>query len=477
MYSGPKNQGVARQLGISNNNSTFVNPYDPSRVIVWLFDFVHLFKNLRNHFLDDVVKLPCGLIVTSDDFFDLLEVVQSEVTSGFNLSEKDLQVSGNDRQDVGSAIRLLSDRTAALLIEHFPNDSSKQALARVIDMVAKCFKIMTSRVLTDRSDIWKCALRIHFEKQKSELLKFKDFMENTTFADNDFQQGCIVTINGILDLHHLLKTKFDLPYLKCSHVDQDYVESAFGMIRRDSRGGRVKPSALGLGYRLARYIVDKVQEDKSGISIFDLKEALKIAPIGEAMLDIPLPKIPMKYLQCKKNGLHWIAGVIARRYRKIQPELGAYTKDVTRQHEQNSFTSLLNRGGLTIPTKSWFKDLKAMDVLFNNFHPKNCLRPGRGVTSHFFALLSSKFPNYDPKILTLVTKFLTLFRTRTWNALAKHKKAGQKVENMKIPRIKKLLPLTKMQKRKLVGHKRGTNKNVAPITLRGKVKTAQYSTK
>ena len=56
-------------------------------------------------------------------------------------------------------------------------------------------------------------------------------------------------------------------------------------------------------------------------------------------------------------------------------------------------------------------------------------------------------------------------------------KAGQKVENMKIPRIKKLLPLTKMQKRKLVGHKRGTNKNVAPITLRGKVKTAQYSTK
>ena len=199
MYSGPKNQGVARQLGISNNNSTFVNPYDPSRVIVWLFDFVHLFKNLRNHFLDDVVKLPCGLIVTSDDFFDLLEVVQSEVTSGFNLSEKDLQVSGNDRQDVGSAIRLLSDRTAALLIEHFPNDSSKQALARVIDMVAKCFKVMTSRVLTDRSDIWKCALRIHFEKQKSELLKFKDFMENTTFADNDFQQGCIVTINGILD--------------------------------------------------------------------------------------------------------------------------------------------------------------------------------------------------------------------------------------------------------------------------------------
>ena len=146
---------------------------------MWLFDFVHLFKNLRNHFLDDVVKLPSGHIVTSDDFFDLLEVVQSEITSGFHLSEKDLQVSGNDRQDVGSAVRLLSDRTAALLKEHFPNDLNKQALAKAIDTMDKCFKIMTSRVLLDNSDDWKCALGIHFDKQKTELLKFKIYGEHT----------------------------------------------------------------------------------------------------------------------------------------------------------------------------------------------------------------------------------------------------------------------------------------------------------
>ena len=141
MYVGSKNQGAARKLGISKNNSTFANPFDLSRSIVWLFDFVHLFKNLRNHFLDDVVKLASGQIVTSDDFFDVLEVVQSEITSGFHLSEKDLQVSGNDRQDVGSAVRLLHDRMAALLKEHFPNDSNKQALAVAIDLIAKCFGI------------------------------------------------------------------------------------------------------------------------------------------------------------------------------------------------------------------------------------------------------------------------------------------------------------------------------------------------
>ena len=91
-------------------------------------------------------------------------------------------------------------------------------------------------------------------------------------------------------------------------------------------------------------------------------------------------------------------------------------------------------------------------------------------------MVMSIFSNYDPKVLTLVTKFLTLFRTRTWNILAKQKKAGQKVENMNLPKIKKLLPLTLKQKQRLVGHKRIKEKKSAPITLRGKIKTARYST-
>ena len=59
---------------------------------------------------------------------------------------------------------------------------------------------------------------------------------------------------------------------------------------------------------------------------------------------------------------------------------------------------------------------------------------------------------------------------------SKQKKASQKVENMNLPKIKKLLPLTRKQKEKLVGLKRVKEKNSAPITLRGKIKTARYST-
>ena len=306
-------------------------------------------------------------------------------------------------------------------------------------------------------------------------MKFKEWIRSTVFSENDFQLGFIISINGILDLHHLLKTDYNLPYLKCSHVDQDYVESCFGQIRDDSRGGRRRPSALGLGYRLARFIIDRIYEDKSPISVFELKESLVIPPVGESLPNTPLPNIPRKYLECKKNGLHWIAGFIARRYRNVQPELGAYTKDVTFKHENNKFTSVLNRGGLTIPTKSWFSDLKVMEALFDAHHPKNRLCPGRGVTYHFFTLLASKFPSYDRRVLTLVTKLLTLFRIRTWNKLAKLKRKGQKVEDMQVAPIKKSIPLSKEEKKNRVGQKRVKKQKVKPITCRGKIVTAEFS--
>ena len=111
-------------------------------------------------------------------------------------------------------------------------------------------------------------------------MKFKDFMEKTKLAEYDFQVGYLITINGIINLCSILKTKFYPPYLKCSHLHQDYVELVFGILIKDSRGGIVKPSALGLGFCLARFIIDRIKEDKSKISILEFKEALKIYTIN-----------------------------------------------------------------------------------------------------------------------------------------------------------------------------------------------------
>ena len=52
---GSDNQSLANELGITPQNITFPNPWLPERHIYFSFDFVHGFKNLRNHFLDDRV--------------------------------------------------------------------------------------------------------------------------------------------------------------------------------------------------------------------------------------------------------------------------------------------------------------------------------------------------------------------------------------------------------------------------------------
>ena len=80
------------------------------------------------------------------------------------LKELKFQSWTDFRQDVAKAVQLLSDRTAALFRRHFPNDKAMLSLAEFIDCLAKCFKILTSRVIKDQhNDMWKDALRVHYE--------------------------------------------------------------------------------------------------------------------------------------------------------------------------------------------------------------------------------------------------------------------------------------------------------------------------
>ena len=94
-----------------------------------------------------------------------------------------------------------------------------------------------------------------------------------------------MTLNGIVDLQDNLHKNFDLPSLMTSHCDQDYVEGAFKDIRKDSRGGIRKPTALGLCYRLQRYIILQNLNDSTRVDIFQLENILKIEPLGKNFID------------------------------------------------------------------------------------------------------------------------------------------------------------------------------------------------
>ena len=122
MLKGSKNLGLATELGVNVDNTTFSHPEDPDKLLFWLYDITHLLKNIRNHLLDDYVTLPGGYTVCVDDFWHLIDKVKTDNcdhTSGFHLSDEHLNIEGSDRQDYRKCMDLLSDRTANCFEKYF----------------------------------------------------------------------------------------------------------------------------------------------------------------------------------------------------------------------------------------------------------------------------------------------------------------------------------------------------------------------
>ena len=64
------NQALAKELGIDTENISFTNPWDQDRQVFFAFDWVHGFKNLRNHLLDDRVTIS-GVTISKQDILKL----------------------------------------------------------------------------------------------------------------------------------------------------------------------------------------------------------------------------------------------------------------------------------------------------------------------------------------------------------------------------------------------------------------------
>ena len=66
-----------------------------------------------------------------------------------------------------------------------------------------------------------------------------------------FQNGTRLTINSLIGLQRYMECKHGVPYLMCSHCDQDYLESFNGQMRNaDGKGGIRRPTFLQLNYRI-----------------------------------------------------------------------------------------------------------------------------------------------------------------------------------------------------------------------------------
>ena len=57
----------------------FEHPFDPDKIMLWIWDIVHLMKSMRTSILISKFTLPDGSVCSVDDLWDLLEKVRSDV--------------------------------------------------------------------------------------------------------------------------------------------------------------------------------------------------------------------------------------------------------------------------------------------------------------------------------------------------------------------------------------------------------------
>ena len=105
---GSSNQGLARDLGITVNNTCFPNPARPDNVIYWFFDIVHLVKLIRNHLLSKGFRLPSGTLINKHQLKKVIDQVYGDVTITPKLKYSLLDVREQDKQKVLPAVQLLS---------------------------------------------------------------------------------------------------------------------------------------------------------------------------------------------------------------------------------------------------------------------------------------------------------------------------------------------------------------------------------
>ena len=136
---GGSNIGLFTTLGVTPQTPWYPNPNDPSRMIYMGFDWVHVFKNLRNNLMDHSVTLESGVTIEAKKILrQLFNICQSNgVSCGNFLKDIFLDCRSSDRQTVSYAFLLISGKTAALLRRFLGGNQAAIALAAVFDIFSE----------------------------------------------------------------------------------------------------------------------------------------------------------------------------------------------------------------------------------------------------------------------------------------------------------------------------------------------------
>ncbi len=449
---GPKNRGLAKELGVTKERPFVEHPDHPGKPVFWHYDVPHLLKLLRLHFLNSGFKLRSGTVINKAMLLQVHSAIQdNDITAGHHLTEADIHVRRQDLQSVKKAVKVMSWRTASVIrllapsIAPDPEDYNAMiVLSNFIAHVDRWFDVSNSQSKFDRKEM-RCGLRVHHDKQVSVLEEFHDEVKGLQVIGKSgllpWQVGICHTIKAMLMLYDHVKRVHGLEYVLTRRLNQDPLEHSFSTIR--GMGACTNPGSLDFKRRLRLMILSginkvvvqgsliccgldeeetvltlddllngfqRLEEDKSAADPTMVNHDLK----DPAILDSVTAKTPSTPREIAiEEGIKYVSGFLLRRAgweEKLQEDVLFKEDDMV----ESEWIDSLNTGGLSYPARSIVTDVKKMDVLFVRFHkeaPDGLIR-GANVTKSFTDVLAWHFPDYPIKFLEQFSFSRTMFRLR-----------------------------------------------------------------
>ncbi len=230
--SGPSNQALLKQLGITIDKTSFSNPADSSREIFVFQDVPHLLKLIRNHILDEGIFVDGSTAkICRADFQEILDANKTEFNILHKLKDIHIHCNGSQRQRVRMAAQVLSHTTATALKMLNPE---KKNQSKFINLINDWFDVLNSRTKFNTNKL-SCGFGVHFNEQ-SEIIRNMIHSAETFKCDSNrkvfpFQKGIIVSSKSLLSLFNELKEKRGVEFLLTSHLNQDCLENFFSRVR------------------------------------------------------------------------------------------------------------------------------------------------------------------------------------------------------------------------------------------------------
>lgn len=267
---GTSNQSVSKKLGVTADNPFF---YVENQKVFYIFDVVHIIKNIRSRLHDTDFDLNGKRICWIDIVSSWVADKKSSLSRCMgHLTEAHINPNNFQKMNVKLAVQIFSHRTAAGIktakATNTIHSDTAMDTAEFLAEINNMFDVMNSkfsrvrnpykRVLSENNNLGKAVL-------EEALVLFKNLKVIPPTQTSKVREnppcfnGMVQTITATLGLWAILKNE-GFGCLRTSRINQDPLENCFSEIRR--RGGFNRyPTATQLRHSLEDIIVYSISNN------------------------------------------------------------------------------------------------------------------------------------------------------------------------------------------------------------------------